>query len=385
MREFINTVKREVTRLASRRVYLWAMMLVPLLGAFFFASLMREGLPKKIPSAIVDLDGTQFSSTLSRSLAASELIDVQYTPATYHEAMELLDRGEIYGFFLIPHDFEADALGGRTPSLAYYSNMTYFVPGTLSYKAFKTMAVTTSGAIVETSLVDKGVPGDMAATILQPMVVDAHPVGNPWVNYNYYLSNSFLPGLIELMVMLVTVFSICQEIKRATSPQWLHTAGGSLTTALLGKLLPQTLIFTVIGWGCEAYFYCYLHFPCHHPGAMIAAMPLLVIASQSLALVVVSAVPNLRLGLALCSLLGILAFSIAGFSFPVEDMYGAVGIFSYILPVRWFFLIYADQALNGIALYYSRFYFVALLVFPIVATLMAPMLKKRLMHPVYVP
>ena len=32
---------------------------------------------------------------------------------------------------------------------------------------------------------------------------------------------------------------------------------------------------------------------------------------------------------------------------------------SYILPVRYYFLIYGAQALNGLPVYYSRFYFAA--------------------------
>ena len=66
-------------------------------------------------------------------------------------------------------------------------------------------------------------------------------------------------------------------------------------------------------------------------------------------------------------------------------MYGAIGIFSYIYPVRHYFEIYIDQALNGIDLYYTRWQYVSLLVFPIVATLLLPLLRKRLEKPVYVP
>ena len=66
-------------------------------------------------------------------------------------------------------------------------------------------------------------------------------------------------------------------------------------------------------------------------------------------------------------------------------MYGGIAIFSYILPVRWYFLIYIDQALNGMALYFSRYYYAALLVFPILAMLFAPLLRRAARKPVYVP
>lgn len=118
---------------------------------------------------------------------------------------------------------------------------------------------------------------------------------------------------------------------------------------------------------------------------MILAMVLLVIASQWFAVILCCAVPNLRLAVSLCSLSGILAFSIAAFSFPVEQMYGAIGIFSYILPIRYYFLIYIDQALNGIPLYYSRIWFMALLVFPLLGLLGLRRLASRCLNPVYVP
>ncbi len=380
-----STMRREIHRLGSRRVYLWAMVLIPLVVAFFFLNLMEVGLPTKVPTAIVDLDNSSMSRNLTRSLGSTELVDLSYKADSYHDAMEMVRSGKIYGFFLIPRDFEAHALAGRTPTLSYYSNMTYFVPGTLAYKGFKTMAVLTSGKVVETSLTSKGLSEELAGAMLQPIVMDTHPIGNPWTNYSIYLSNSFIPGLLELMIFLVTCYSICEEIKRRTSIGWLATAHGSLTAALLGKLLPQTLIFTIMGWGFDVLLFGVSHFPCGHMGSMLLAMPLFVMASQAFAVIICSAIPNLRLAMSACSLTGILAFSIAAFSFPVESMYPSIGIFSYILPVRWYFLIYIDQALNGIDMYYSRYYYMALVAFILVACSLAWQLKKRLLNPVYVP
>lgn len=381
-----NVIKREIHRLTSRPIYLVGMVAVPVAMALFFLSLLGEGLPKRVPAAIVDLDHSQMSRQLERSLNAMELINIVSHENSYNEAIASVQRGEVFGFFVIPEDFERDAMAGRAPTLTYYSNLTFYVPGTLVFKGFKTMAVTTSGRIVQTTLVDKGAPGNMAQTLLQPMTVQNHPLNNPWLNYSYYLSTSFLPGVLELMIFLMTVYAICHEFKSRTSQQWLDTAHGSIYAALLGKLAPQTLIFTVIGFGFNALMFGYHHFPMNgHMGHLLLGMFLFVIACQSFAVIVCSVIPNMRLALSICSLSGILAFSIAAFSFPVEAMYGAIGVFSYILPVRWYFLIYIDQALNGIPLYFSRFHYVALLIFPILAMAAAPLLRRPARKPVYVP
>lgn len=382
---FIATIKREIGRLTRRKAYLFAMILVPLGVALFFLSLMSEGLPLKVPTAVVDLDNSTLSRNLTRSLQAQELTDISMKLDSYHEAIEKVRNGEIFGFFYMPHNLEKDAVAGKKPTITYYSNMTYFVPGTLAYKGFKTISVTASGLMAAEQIVEVGVNESTAEVLLQPMTIDLHGLGNPWTNYSYYLTNSFVPAALELMIFLVTVFSICQEIKTGESVQWLARADGSILKALAGKLAPQTVIFFIVGMAIDALLFKFNHFPMNGSwGAMILAMFLFVVACQGFALFITCAIPNLRMALSICSLLGILAFSIAGFSFPVEQMYGAIGIFSYILPIRYYFLIYIDQALNGIPLYYSREYFAALLVFTLAFLPLVPHLKKNVARPVYI-
>ncbi len=370
----------------SRKAFIACLMVLPLAFTFFFISLMNEGVATKVPSGVVDLDQSSMSRKAIRSLNASELVDVNKQFESFHEAIIHVRRGDIYGFFMIPADYQKDALSNRQPTISYYCNMSYFIPGTLIFKGFKTTAVTTAGGLALTTLVDMGMTNNAANDMIQPVAFQQQAIGNPWMNYNYYLTNSFIPGIIALFVMLITAYSICGEIKHGTSKKWLHHSGGSIFIALLGKLTPQTIIATCIGIICQTIMYGFCNFPLNCPiWHMILAMALLVIASQAFAVIICGILPNLRFAISACSLFGILAFSLAAFSFPVEAMYPSVGIFSYILPVRYYFLIYIDQALNGIPLYFSRFYYVALCIFPLVSLLWLPRLKKHLSNPIYLP
>lgn len=373
-------------QLCSRPIYLMVMIVVPLLATLFFLDLMNEGLPLKLPSAIVDQDNTPVSRNVTRSLNASELTDINYKAESYSEAMQLVQSGKIYGFFMIPRNFQADAEAGRPTTITYYTNMAYFVPGTLSYKSFKTMAVSTKGVISSAMLVDAGVSASTVSTMLQPVVTDVHPLGNPWSNYSIYLSNSFLPCLLQLLVFQVTAFSILQEIKRGSSRRWLQISGGSVIRAVAGKLIPQFVIFVIVGLCIQGFLYGFWHFPLQGSvWAMAVAMVLLVMSSQMLALTVVCIIPNLRFALSILSLSGILAFSIAGFSFPCEDMYGGIAIFSWFMPIRHYFLIYINVALNGYPVYYVRWQYVAMLLFALAPLAFLWKLKRESMNPVYIP
>lgn len=375
-----------IKQLTSRPIYILGMIVVPMFVAFFFLDLMDEGLPLKAPTAIVDLDNSSASRNVTRNLSASELVSLDYRPVSYDEAMKLLKSGDIFGFFMIPRNFQADAAAGRETTITYYCNMAYFVPGTLSFKSFKQTAATSSGGIAKVTLVSAGLSEDLVGTMLQPVTTQEHPIGNPWTNYSIYLSNSFVPCLLQLIIFQFTAFSILQEIKRGTSVQWMNDAGGSILVACAGKLIPQFVIFSVVGLAIQSMLYGYWGFPVNGSmWGMIVAMLLLVASSQAFALLVSSLIPNLRFALSILSLLGILSFSLAGFSFPVENMYPMVGVFAYIIPVRYYFLIYINTALNGYELYYVRWEYIAMLLFLLTPFTMLWKLKRSSLHPVYIP
>ncbi len=372
--------------MCSRRLYLCAMVFVPLLSCLFFLSLLSEGLPIEVPTAVVDLDHSPMSRAMIRSLDAEQLVHITDDCESYNQAMQAVRTGRAFGFYVIPAHFQEDAIAGRKPTIDYYSNMSYFVPGTFSYKGYKTIAVTAAAGMVSQTASSMGVNQSTISALIQPVVLDTNPVHNPWTNYSLYLTPSFSAGVLALMIVIITIFSITYEIKLNTSRRWLSTAGGSIIVAVTGKLLPQTVVFVTVGICMLAMLFGYSAFPLYcSVWVMILAMVLLVIACQAFGLLIASILPNPRMGMSVGALISILAFSLTGFSFPVQSMYGALAVFSYIIPVRWYYLIYISQALNGFELYYARMYFAALLIFPLVSTLFLWHLKRACQRPVYVP
>lgn len=383
---FIAVVRREMRRWISRPLYILSIVFLPMFGFLFFLTLMDEGLPRRLPAGVVDLDRSATSRNFVRQLNSFSETNIVLSANSYTEARKAMQSGEIFGFVVIPEDFEAKAMSGRQPKLTVYTNDIFFIPGALLFKDFKTMSVLASGAVVQQTMLAKGAYEYQTTPQLQPIVTDVHSLGNPWISYSIYLSNNFLPGMLQLMVLLVTVFSIGSEMKHRTSREWLHTGKGSIIIALSGKLMPQTILFFIMGLFCQMLLYGYWHFPLNnHFWHMALAMLLLVVASQSYAVIMMSFAPSLRVGLSIAGLFGIITFSITGFSFPAPAMYTPFQILTNIFPLRHYFLIYADQALNGIPLYYSRVQYLALLLFAIASVPLLPRLKRALIKQVYVP
>lgn len=371
----------------ARRPLLWvAMFGLPLFMMLFVTSMFHDGLPTRIPAAIVDKDGTALSRQLTQTLGGMQMVDIKETPNSFTQARHDMQEGKIYGIFLIPENFEADLLGGRAPVITFYTNMTYFVPGSLLFKTFKATAVYTKAGVTISLAESAGADAKAAAPLLQPINIAARPIGNPLLNYGIYLGNSFIPAVLQLMILLVTAFSLGQEIKYHTSVRLLKMADGSIFKAIYSKLLPQTIIWWIVAMFMLAWLYRYNHYPMHGSwGWMILNELLFVLACQSFALFVFGLLPNLRLSLSVCALTGILSFSIAAFSFPEQSMYPAMSVFSWLMPVRYNFLIYADQALNGRDIYYSRVWYAAYFIYMMLPATVLWRVKRWMAKPVYAP
>lgn len=381
-----QVAKRECRRLVSRPLYLFCMVVAPLFCYIFFTTLMGSGLPKDLPVAIVDLDDSATSRSLARNLDAFQQTAIVARYAGFDEARAAMQRGEIYGFFYIPKDMAADAQRQQQPTLSFYTNNAYLIAGSLLFKDMKMMSELAAGAAVRSVLLAKGASDEQAMAMLQPIVVDTHPLNNPWLNYSVYLCNTLIPGVLMLFIFMITVYSIGVEIKDRTAREWLRMGHNSIYIALAGKLLPHTVIFFIMGVLYNIYMYGVLHFPINSGiGPMLLATLLMVVASQCCGVFMIGVLPTLRLGLSFASLWGVISFSISGFSFPVMGMHPILQVLSNLFPLRHYFLIYVDQALNGYGMAYSWTNYVALLLFMLLPFLIIKRLKGALIYFKYIP
>lgn len=386
MPTILKIARRELRRMASKPIYWFCMIAAPLFCFVFFTSLMAEGLPTDMPLGLVDNDNTTTSRSLARNLDAFEMTSIKEQYANVTEAREAVQRGDIYGFYYIPKGTTRKAQRQELPVVSFYTNYSYLVAGSLLYRDMRTMSELASGAASRTVLYAKGATERQAMAFLQPIVIDSHAINNPWLNYNVYLSNVILPGLLMLFIFMVTVFSIGTEVKYNTVHDWLIMARGSMFHALAGKLLPQTLIFFLIGIAFAIGLYGVLHFPCHCGlPTMLLVMFLGIIGAQGLGVFMFAMLPTLRMSLSFASLWGVISFSICGMSYPVMAMHPTLQGLSPLFPLRHYFLLYVNCALDGYPLMNAAPYVVGLLLFAMLPLLLLRRLKKMLLVVPYIP
>ena len=339
--------RRELRIMRNRPIYLLGSVVTVAFCAIFFLTFLQQGLPHDLPIGVVDMDNSSLSRNFSRQLDATQLGRVvKYD--SFADAREDMQSGKITAICVIPKGMYADVQASRRPTFSYYLNGLYFVGGALSYKNILTMINLADGAVQREVLRAKGVNEDAIMGRIQPVSVDVHQIGNQYTNYGYYLTNIFLPGVLALTAVIIIIYSLGAELKYGTSRHLLSTAGGSLYTALFGKLLVYTILFSGMGLILILLMYDWMHFPI--TGSiwnMFIAIVLLVLASESVGIFIIGLLPVPRLALSIGALYSVMAFSMSGFTLPVETMPPYIQGLAEMFPLRHYFLFYSREVVFG--------------------------------------
>lgn len=381
----LEVMRREWGILRTRPIYFFGMILAPFLTAFLLLYMMAGGLPQDMPVAVVDEDGTATSRALVRSLDAFQSSRVSLRALSMQEALSAMRRGEVYAIYHIPRGLQAHAGSARQPKIHYYTNGSYLMAGSFTFRDMKMLSELASAKVGLQTGQARGRTEEQIMGAIQPIRVQLEVMSNPWLNYSAYLTTTILPGVLQLMIFLITSYSIGVEIKRRTARSWLAAADGSMVRALVGKLLPHTLIFLLVGWSLQGLLYGWMGYPLQSSWwSMAGAMLALVLSAQSLGAFFVALIPVLRMSLSLGSLLGMLSFSISGMSIPVSTMSPAVQALSHIFPLRYYYQIGINQALVGAPWVEAMPLYLGLLAFLLLPLVTLPRLRHFLLHMDYI-
>lgn len=374
-------MRRELHMMFARPLYLFASVGVMLLSTFFFLTLMRGGTAENMPVAVVDLDQTSISRRLIHEMQATPSVDIQLITNSYSEARKAMQQGKIYGIFLIREGFYSDLVAFKRPRLDFYVTNSYTVGGNTAYKQMLTMVNLTSGAFQREVLRKKGLPDDVIMRRIQPLAIEGHMVANPWGNYSVYLVSTILPGILGLICLMLTIFTIGFELKMRTSHAWLRAAGGNYTVAMIGKLIPYTVIYLVLGIGCHLILYRFAGFPVYGSTVrLMFGLLLFIFAMEALGIFLIGLLPTLRDALSIGALYSMLGFSLSGFTYPQMSMLAPVKALSYMEPLRHYYLIYVNEALMAAPVENSIPHMLALTLFMVAALCVSPRLHRALVY-----
>lgn len=348
MNSILKVMRREFGIIRRKPVFLLGSVGVMAVCCLFYLTFFKAGLPENLPVGVLDLDNSSLSRNFCRQLDATQMGKViKYEDFT--TARDAMQTGEITSLCVIPQGMNEEVNANRRPVFTYYVNTLYLIGGALSYKNILTMVTLTGGAVQREVLRAKGYSEDAIMGLIQPIVVDEHKIGNATTNYGVYLNNIILPGLLALSIVFVLIYALGSELRYGTSKELMETADGSMAAALIGKLLPYTLIYLVLGLGLDLLLFGVCRYPLNGSILnMMLAMVVFILANEAVAVTLVGLLPTLRYSLSIAALFAILGFSFSGFTFPVEAMPVAFQGVSCLFPLRFYYLLYVQEAMFGV-------------------------------------
>ena len=376
----LSVARRELRIIRNRPLYFMGSIGVIAFCAIFFLTFLDHGLPDDIPIGVVDEDYSTTSRNFCQQLDATQLGKVVHYDS-FSSAREDMTRGKIAGVCVIPAGMNEDIQAFRQPKITFYVNGLYFVSGALAWKDLLTMVNLTNGAVQREVLRAKGFNDSQIMGMIRPIDIDIHQIGNVTTNYNYYLSGILLPGVLEMIVILVLIYSLGAELKFGTSRHLMDTSGHSIVTALAGKLLVWTVVFSAIGFVLVMLLYHWLHFPIS--GSifnMFIAMFLMIFASEAIAIFILEMLPVPRLALSIGALYSVLGFSLSGFTLPLEAMPPYIQGLASMFPLRHYYLFYVQEVIFGAGFAGWWKEVIYLLVFLFVPLIGLNRLKKAYIH-----
>lgn len=386
LKQIYRIALRECGILRSNLIYAFCMVVFPVLVVVFFTSLMTEGQPVNMPVGVVDQDNTATTRALIRRLDAFQTTKVVAHYANINDARRAVQEGDIYAFLLIPKGTTDGMVSARQPKISFYYSQVTLLAGSTLFKDLKTICTLGSAAVGSAKLSALGKTEREIQAFLQPIALDMHMIGNPWANYNVYLSTIMVPGLLLLFVFLITPYSIGTELKFKRSHEWLKMAGNSMPVALAGKLLPHTLVFLTVFYGFDFYIYYILDFP--HPGGVVPILLdgfLSVVASQCFGVFVFGLMPSLRMSMSICSLWAVLSFSVCGATYPVFAMDSMIEAMAQLFPLRHYYMIYKISIFNAYPLADCAINIAALVLFMLLPLFTVRNLRRAMQEYVYIP
>ena len=378
--------KREMKILKENPIYLCCMVIFPVLTMLFFTTLLDAGTPKEMPVGVVDLDNTTTSRALIRRLDGLQGSRVVAHYASVAEARHAMQENEIYGFLYYPKGTTDKLLSARRPKISYYYSYISVAAGSMVMKDLKTITKLASAGVGQATMRAKGFTPKQIETFLQPIRIDLHQVANPWSNYNMYLSTVFVPGVMMLFMFLISAYSLGMELKFSRGKEWIAKADGNIVVALLGKFLPQALVFLVLIFFYEFYIYHVLHFV--HVGGwgyIVLLAVLQVFSSIGFGIFAFGLMPSLRMSMSICSLWGVLSFSLAGSAFPMMGMDTPIQALTWLFPLRHYYMLYQITVFNGYPLIDAWFHLVALVAFTLLPWFVVRKIKNAMLTYVYIP
>ncbi|MDQ7042280.1 MAG: ABC transporter permease [Sulfurimonas sp.] len=338
---------QELREIKSSLYKLSLLLCLPLLCFSLLVGIFYSGVATKLPVVVVDNDKSSLSKKLLFNINASPTLEIKYKVLDTISGINLVKSTKAYALLVIPNKFEKDTLLGLQPKVTLMLNTQFVLIGKMIKAALIEVVTTTSGEVeyVKHLIEIKNSEESLAKTV--PINLQVTPFFNTYKNYFFFLVSALLPAVWQIFIVIGTLVSFGTLFKSKGEESFFSKE--HLFMSIVGKLLPYTLVYTLLGVAVLIYIYGFEGWIFQGSyGLMLLAIFFTVVAYQAVSLLFFVTGFDYARSLSLGAVYTAPAFAFLGVTFPVSSMNSFALFWRDLLPISYYMEIQISQSNYGV-------------------------------------
>jgi ABC-2 type transport system permease protein len=301
---------------------------------------------KNVATAIFDEDRTAETRNLTDRFRSTDYFRVKYDLTNQAQLRDLIDRGEITMVVHIPWDFSQKLKSGQTATLQLITDATDSNAAMIVNRYAATILNDYTQEILAQRLRRFGMMGKLKP----PLEVDFRA----WFNPNLLSRWSFVPGVIAMVVMLVslmlTALAVVREREIGTMEQILVSPIRPLEF-LMGKTIPFVIISVLEVAMVTLVALLWFEVPFRgQVSVLFLGTVTFLFNSVGLGLLISTTASTQQQAMMAGTFILTPAIMLSGLVFPIANMPVFFQYLTYLNPLRYFVIVVQDVFLKGIGL-----------------------------------
>jgi len=253
----------ELIRLELSSIFRDVALVITVFGGVVFYSFLyplpySQQLPREQALVVVDLDRSSLSRKLIRMVDATPEVQVKHYALSLSQAQQDIVNGEASGMLVIPDNFFRDLMLGRSPTISYAGDASYFLVYGTVVKGLATAGGTLAAGASVVRRAIEGAPLEVARQRHANIDLNLRPVFNPTTGYVHYV----VPAVFVLILHQTLLIAAGllgggqnEQSARGQSGYWRKVPGWKLVLARSLSFVGIYLIIMLYYFGFSFEFY----------------------------------------------------------------------------------------------------------------------------------
>ncbi|AIW13957.1 ABC transporter permease [Vibrio tubiashii] len=246
---FFELVKAEFKALLTNPVVVLTVFGGVVFYSFLYPLPYSHQTPREQKISVVNLDRSQTSYQLERMVDATPQVNVVQRDYTLEDAHQAFLNGDVSGILVIPEHFYKDLMLGKSPTLSYAGDASYFLVYGTIVEGLAQAGVTLAAQTKVAKLLIDGQPLSKAADQYAATKLNLKPTFNPRMGYVDYV----VPAVFVLILQqtLAMAAGLMVGTQKHGTGYWSHTSPLKLISVRMLVLIAVYYLLSMYYFGAS--------------------------------------------------------------------------------------------------------------------------------------